>query len=53
MSTPFCCVECFHDDTIKKIINGHQNLGRCHYCNNNKVATISVSQLITTITPIL
>jgi len=53
MSTSLCCVECFHDDTIKKIINGHQYIGRCHYCNTTRVATISVSQLITEITPIL
>lgn len=46
MSLSLCCVECFHDDTIKKIITGHQNIGRCHYCNNNKVATIQLDELV-------
>ncbi|QIO04709.1 RES domain-containing protein [Acinetobacter shaoyimingii] len=46
MSNSQCCVECFHDDTIKKIITGYQYIGRCHYCNANRVATIKLEALI-------
>ena len=50
MTTSLCCVECFHDDTIKKIITGHQNISRCHYCNTNRVATIQLTRLIQELT---
>lgn len=53
MITSLCCVECFHDDTIKKIINGYQKIGRCHYCNTHRVATIQLKDLVTDLSSIL
>lgn len=48
-----CCVNCFNDDKIKKIILDHNSLERCHYCSKNKVATILIDSLISHLTPTL
>lgn len=51
--TSLCCVNCFNDDVIKKIITSHQSFNRCHYCNSNKVASLELSTLIKDLTSIL
>ena len=48
-----CCVNCFNDDVIKKVITSHQSFGRCHYCNGNRVASLELSILIDDLTSIL
>ncbi|EHH2419839.1 RES family NAD+ phosphorylase [Vibrio parahaemolyticus] len=29
-----CCINCFHDNELKKFIISKNNLGRCSYCNS-------------------
>lgn len=48
-----CCVNCFNDDVIKKVITSHQSFGRCHYCNGNRVASLELNILIDDLTSIL
>ncbi len=48
-----CCVNCFNDDAIKRVITSHNQLGRCHYCDGNKVPIILIDILISNLTSIL
>ena len=47
-----CCVNCFNDDAIKRVITSHNQLGRCHYCDGNKVPIILIDILISNLTSI-
>ena len=38
-----CCVNCFNDNAIKRVIISLSQLGRCHYCNQNNAP---INQLI-------
>ncbi len=41
-----CCVNCFNDNAIKRVIISLSQLGRCHYCNQNNAPIISIDNLL-------
>lgn len=53
MTSSLCCVNCFNDEAIQKIITSYQLFGRCHYCNTNRVASIDIKILINDLKSIL
>lgn len=48
-----CCVNCFNDNAIKRVIISHSKFGRCHYCNQNNAPIIPIDNLISTLTSTL
>ena len=48
-----CCVNCFNDNAIKRVIISLSQLGRCHYCNQNNAPIISIDNLLTNLTSTL
>lgn len=46
MSASLCCVDCFSDKAIKRIIVKFDQLGRCHFCHKNDVSVITINELI-------
>lgn len=42
---PVCCINCFHDIEIKKIIMSKNTLGRCSYCQSKQTPTCEASSL--------
>ncbi|MFW1858664.1 RES family NAD+ phosphorylase [Acinetobacter defluvii] len=41
-----CCLNCFNDIAIKRIITNHSEFGRCYYCDSNNVAIIPIQTLL-------
>lgn len=48
-----CCVNCFNDNAIKRVIVSHSQFGRCHYCNQNNTPIIPTDNLFTNLTSTL
>lgn len=40
-----CCLNCFNDSELKKLIASQGQLGRCSYCESNQIPICNVSDL--------